>query len=868
MSRDACTYFDNINSYSLIEPINRTSGFDQVMCNSCDAFIILTSSDNHCPGEFTGDPCLTLQQYAGSPSSDANIYLLLEPGNHTLTGELMASNSYNYTMSGSDSKVLCDNSAQISLTSIQHVSINGVSFMGCAQNVLSANGDIVELRNVMFSRNQINKVESINHLIVIDSIFDGNSDTGLDLRSIANVVEIENCTFSNNGHRGITAVSSDLEISKTTFYNNIGPAGGCIHAESSTVTIRLTNFTECTSNPGLDGGAIYGQQVAFTITRTNFTDNRAGFGGGAIAGGSSSFNITSSSFIRNVCTQWGGAIKADVGTSLLILADTNFISNTARSGGAVFAYRLDTLICCNFINNAGIPGNGGGLYLQTLMSVTISYCNFLNNTNSGGGFGGAGASIFVESNIDYVSVNIIGSSFVNNTALPGQGGGLLVKSNGQHASIIVTDSSFRNNSANLHDFRPHQTIINGGAIYFTGGNGSIFINNSDLTMNSASISGGAVYVTGSVSVNNSTFSQNRALMGEGGAIVANQQNASVSLTQTIFSQNTAPSCGAISIQNLNHIVTLTDSSFLYNEGTNHTNGGGGVACLNNSVVSAITCNFLNNMANYHGGVFIFQSSSFRIEDSSFQNNFALQDGGAIYSSTRFPNPSTIYMSSFIQNTARRDGGVLFIETSGELLNITWSTFSNNSANNSGGIFYINEGIVDISETNIFNNTADTGDAIRACDSIVMFPDSQFTVSTDSSNCTLYNGNTDNFDFGNFSHTPTNVAFDTSLTTFSAICPFEYDTDPGIVDTTTAPVTATSIPEVTTTTGATPATTATIDTTTAPVTATSTVTPEVTTTTGTRLVTTATETVMTTPLSTGKSSSNYMHYSIWATGSSQ
>ena len=792
-SRDVCIYFDSVNSHSFIEPI---SNFSQALCIDCNAFIILTSSDNYCPGEFTGDPCLTLQQYAGSPSFDANISLLLEPGNHTLTRELIASDSYNYTMSGSDSKVLCNNPAQVSFTSIQHVIITGVSFMGCAQNVLSANGESVELRNVILSQNRISVIEVVNNVIIIDSTFDRNSDTGLELRSIGSVTKIENCIFSNNGHRGITAVSSDLEISTSTFHSNIGPQGGCLYAESSAVTVRDSNFSECTSREGLDGGAMYGEQAAFTIIKTNFTDNRAGFGGGAIAGGSSSYNITSSNFIRNVCGQWGGAIKADIGTRLLILADTYFISNRGGTGGAVYAYRLDTLVCCDFTNNAGIPGNGGGLYVWTAMPITISYCNFLNNTSSGGGFGGAGASIFVQNNIHYVSVNIIGSSFVNNTALPGHGGGLLVKSNGRHASIIVTDSSFRNNSANLHDSRPHWSIINGGAIYFTGDNGSVFINNSDLMMNYASISGGAVYVTGSVFVNNSTFSQNRALMGEGGAVVSNQQNASISLTQAIFSQNTAPSCGALSIQNSNHVITLTDSSFLYNEGTNHTNGGG-VACFNSSLISAIACTFLNNMANYHGGVFVIQFSSFSIEDSSFHDNFALQDGGVIYSSTNFQSLSAIYRSSFVQNLAGRDGGVLFIETTDELLNISQSVFSNNSANNSGGIIYVNEGSVYISETNIFNNTADLGNTIRACDSTVTFPGLQFTVSTDSSNCTQYNGNTGNFDFRNLSHTLIDIVLDTNLTTYSAICPFEYDTE--IVDATTAPVTATSTPEVTTST---------------------------------------------------------------------
>ena len=783
-----------------------------IASSQCETIIILTSVDSDCP---VGSQCTTLQQYASNSSQYSAVILALQPGNHTLNTQLSITNVENFTIIGNDSRVVCtseSSDSEIILTSVQNVFITEVSFIGCDQNMLSMNGDSVVISNVEFHRNRVNIIDTVNTLLVTDSIFDRNTETALYLTRVMSLATIEGCVFSNNGHRGISTVSSDLEISKSTFYKNRGHEGGCIHAQSSTVTIRVTNFTECTSVGGLDGGAIYGRQVAFTIAQTNFTNNM-GSGGAAIGGGSSSFNITSSNFIRNIGTQWGGAIKADVGTSLLTVADTNFISNTAESGGAIFAYRLDALVCCNFINNAAEPGNGGGLFLQTEMpQITISYCNFLNNTNRKktlagiGGFGGAGASIIVASNIDYVSVNIVGSSFMNNTALPGHGGGLYFTSNGQHASLTVTESSFRNNSANLLESVPQRLIADGGAIYFTGSNVSLFVNNSDLAMNSASTSGGGIYVTGSVFVNNSTFSLNRAIMGEGGAIVSNEQNALVFLTQTIFRQNAAPSCGAVSIQHLSHVVTLTESSFLYNEGTNHTDGGGGVACFNNSVISTITCNFLNNMANYHGGVFIIQFSSFRIEDSSFHNNFALQDGGVIYSSTHFQNPSTIYRSSFIQNTAGRDGGVLFVETAGELLNISQSNFSSNIANGSGGIVYVNEGSVHISETNIFNNTADLGNAIRACDSTATFQGLQFTISTDSSNCTQYNGNTGNFDFRNLSHTLIDIVLDTNLTTYSAICPFEYNTE--IVDATTAPVIATSAPEVTASTVVRPDTTST------------------------------------------------------------
>lgn len=62
-------------------------------------FHIITSQDQPCPGEFTGDPCITLQQYArGEHITDPdapppnNVILDIQPGNYTLSSVLRSSN--------------------------------------------------------------------------------------------------------------------------------------------------------------------------------------------------------------------------------------------------------------------------------------------------------------------------------------------------------------------------------------------------------------------------------------------------------------------------------------------------------------------------------------------------------------------------------------------------------------------------------------------------------------------------------------------------------------------------------------------------------------------------------------------------------
>ena len=228
-------------------------------------------------------------------------------------------------------------------------------------------------------------VESVNTLIIKDSVFDGNTETGLDLRTNVNSTIIERCVFSNNGNRGITAVSAELKISESSFLRNTGSQGGCIRAQSSEVTISVSNFTECRSVGGHDGGAVHGERVSFTIAATNFTDNSGG-GGGAVSGRSSSFNITSSNFIRNTATSRGGAVWGSA-TGLFMVADSNFILNEwGDIGGGINTDSFSSLVCCNFIDNSAIFG--GGLSVTDFQgSVTINYSSFLNKTaqNSGGG---------------------------------------------------------------------------------------------------------------------------------------------------------------------------------------------------------------------------------------------------------------------------------------------------------------------------------------------------------------------------------------------------------------------------------------------------------------------------------------------------
>ena len=221
-----------------------------------------------------------------------------------------------------------------------------------------------------------------------------------------------------------------------------------------------------------------------------------------------------------------------------------------------------------------------------------------------------------------------------------------------------------------------------------GENSFISVDTSDFSMNSASGSGGAIYVDGSVSINESTVSNNTALTGEGGVIVSSGQNANVSLVQStlIFSHNMAPSCGVLTVQDLHHLVSVIRSSFMV---TDHIKGGG-VTCVNSASISVINSSFLHDSANFYGGVLLIHDSGIIIEDSLFFNNSASEDGGVIYTNTMLLALSIICQCTFIQNTAGSDEGMLF---SGSQLSVSRSTFSNNNATSRGGAIRIIGGTV-------------------------------------------------------------------------------------------------------------------------------------------------------------------------------
>ena len=241
-------------------------------------------------------------------------------------------------------------------------------------------------------------------------------------------------------------------------------------------------------------------------------------GGGAInvKCNTTTVYIINCTFINNIDNQYsGGAIKSE---SNLNIANSKFINNSAKSGGAIYS---------------------SGKNIQILNSI------FINNTDSSN-YGGGGGAISTKA-----TTFIRNSSFINNIAINFDGGAI----GSYGGTITCIDSNFINNSAKY-----------GGAIRSQ--SGRIQINNSTFKNNNASIYGGAIYGYQSIdqdlgSIANSTFINNFA-SSNGGAIY-NNYGDSCAVDRCIFINNTLSNRDSIGSATY-YLTKITNSIFLNHEG--------------------------------------------------------------------------------------------------------------------------------------------------------------------------------------------------------------------------------------------------------------------------------------------------------------
>ena len=136
---------------------------------------------------------------------------------------------------------------------------------------------------------------------------------------------------------------------------------------------------------------------------------------------------------------------------------------------------------------------------------------------------------------------------------------------------------------------------------------------------------------------------------------------------------------------------------------------------NNSHVILENIVFANGNATDGGAIYVESGSTIEIINCTFQNNFASNNGGAIFmAADSLTSTSSIFNSIFTSNHAGNNGGAIFDTLS--TINITQSTFSYNNATNYGGSMYIG-GAVHIRKSTFDHESAKGGGSFELLDDI-------------------------------------------------------------------------------------------------------------------------------------------------------
>lgn len=415
-----------------------------------------------------------------------------------------------------------------------------------------------------------------------------------------------------------------------------------------------------------NGGAIYTESTgSLAVSGCTFVGNTAGGPGGSADESNQGH---------------GGAIYVSRSSGPTSVSDSTFTANAAGGPGGIGA-------------ESGL-GSGGAIWDGGEMTLTVSTSTFTGN--SAGGFGGggeersgngAGGAIQKSGGLSLV---VSGSSFTDNTA-GGVGGIARDSANGSGGAIYVSqptptptslsveDSSFSDNAAGgAGGDGPVSGSGDGGAIADYG-EGQLTVSGAAFEGNSAGGVGGA----GGTFI----FGEFGSGGGRGGAINVTEHVASTSLSDDLFTANTAGGDGgsgeisgrgeggAIEDEVRNGPLTVTDSTFVENTvGGQHGGGGGsgfgsGGAIRSLGSLTVTGSMFGGNAAGGHG------SNGFGGAISNFDN----------------ANPLTIADSTFAGNTAGGQGGggsggaIEASSVSGRSASITNSTLVGNAAGGGGAV---------------------------------------------------------------------------------------------------------------------------------------------------------------------------------------
>ena len=221
-------------------------------------------------------------------------------------------------------------------------------------------------------------------------------------------------------------------------------------------------------------------------------------------------------------TDFGAAIFMDLG-SILSADHVTFSGNQSYKAGAIYisGTASATILNSEFDLNSS-QSEGGAIFVNSRGNLTVEYSVFTQNSADDGG----------AIDLDSAGTRLLEyNTFSNNTALHG---GAIEITQTSNSLTTLDDNLFSGNSSSSGGGA-------GGAVYISQSSvpASLSMLNNTFYANQAANVGGAIYTSGTATIENNTFSNNQArLTGNSGASLYLSAPASTLLYNNILANNT------------------------------------------------------------------------------------------------------------------------------------------------------------------------------------------------------------------------------------------------------------------------------------------------------------------------------------------
>ena len=220
---------------------------------------------------------------------------------------------------------------------------SAISLSRYSNNLNSLNIIGEDNKNITFSGNsksQIFNIYSVNVNFSNINFADTQLNSSSAIYISSATVNFVNCTFNNNYRNdsgsSVYASYSTINLINSKANSNNANYGGVLYSTRSNVTIVNSSFE---NNTAFSGSAIYASNSNLIVDSSSCLGNNASFAG-AIFNYQSNITCVNSNFINNSAKYYGDAIL-HLSQGKSNINNTNFDSNNARYGGAIYIMQAD-----------------------------------------------------------------------------------------------------------------------------------------------------------------------------------------------------------------------------------------------------------------------------------------------------------------------------------------------------------------------------------------------------------------------------------------------------------------------------------------------------------------------------------------------